>query len=200
MKKLVIALIGLLAAGVVYANTWAINWSLYGGYAYSPDSSEKGVLEDYSVTWSLMNAATDELIDAGATMFAPQGSQIGFDDSSAGGGSPTFSLWLDEPTGSTLYMGSTTATTVQNVYQYIKIENGTDTYEWKSAAIPVTPATEHQGASADWGKIVIGPTGADEVNATWTKVSTPTEVPEPATLSLLGLGALAMVVRRKVRK
>ena len=29
---------------------------------------------------------------------------------------------------------------------------------------------------------------------------TPSEIPEPATLSLLGLGALAMVLRRKLRK
>ena len=33
-----------------------------------------------------------------------------------------------------------------------------------------------------------------------TKLGTVTQVPEPATMSLLGLGALAMVLRRKLRK
>ena len=39
--------------------------------------------------------------------------------------------------------------------------------------------------------------GADNFNATF---STAAAVPEPATMSLLGLGALAMVLRRKIRK
>ena len=36
--------------------------------------------------------------------------------------------------------------------------------------------------------------------AKFTKIADPTSVPEPATMSLLGLGALAMVLRRKLRK
>ena len=35
---------------------------------------------------------------------------------------------------------------------------------------------------------------------TVTKGETPTQIPEPATLSLLGLGAMAFVLRRKLRK
>ena len=41
--------------------------------------------------------------------------------------------------------------------------------------------------------------GGPNYNATFTATSAPA-VPEPATMSLLGLGALAMVLRRKLRK
>jgi hypothetical protein len=42
--------------------------------------------------------------------------------------------------------------------------------------------------------------GGGNFTATFTKVAAPTSVPEPATMSLLGLGALAMVIRRKLSK
>ena len=37
-------------------------------------------------------------------------------------------------------------------------------------------------------------------HANFTKADSPAEVPEPATMSLLGLGALALALRRKLRK
>ncbi|MBP5786373.1 MAG: PEP-CTERM sorting domain-containing protein [Kiritimatiellae bacterium] len=42
--------------------------------------------------------------------------------------------------------------------------------------------------------------GGNNFVASFTKIADPTSVPEPATMSLLGLGALAMVLRRKLRK
>ncbi len=42
--------------------------------------------------------------------------------------------------------------------------------------------------------------GGANYTATFTKTSSTPAVPEPATMSLLGLGALAMVLRRKLRK
>ena len=42
--------------------------------------------------------------------------------------------------------------------------------------------------------------GGNNYVANFTKVASPAAVPEPATMSLLGLGALAMVIRRKLRK
>lgn len=190
MKKLLAALSVLAIASVVHANVWNIDWSI--GGAFSPLDTEgtwsPELLEDYSVTWSLVNGTTGETI---ASMFAAAGSEgIGYDDSANGGANMKFdgSLIADSMT---TYLGSTELDSKQSVYQYIVIDDGVDTYIWQSAAADVTPVAEATSAPTPIDKeFVIGASN-------WEKT---TSVPEPATMSLLGLGALAMALRRKLRK
>ena len=55
-------------------------------------------------------------------------------------------------------------------------------------------------ANNNWLRIDSRPSGTPQVALAINGTMNPVAVPEPATMSLLGLGALAMVLRRKVRK
>ena len=67
----------------------------------------------------------------------------------------------------------------------------------KSYTIAVYFSDADQGNYGNYGATEQG-AGSGNFTATFTKVASP--VPEPATMSLLGLGALAMVIRRKLSK
>ena len=191
MKKLMIvmAMLGLVAIAQA-DNVWNIKWSIVG--AYSPDDDTKGVLEDYSVTWSLILDSTGETI---ASMYAAKGSEeISIADPFGDNTDRVLSYNAKlKPDDVTTFYGSTTLSGTYDVYQYIFIDNGVDQYEWKSATAaieiatpPVTKTGQPIDMYASLGK-----------NTPWTKVTT---VPEPATMSLLGLGALAMILRRRIRR
>ena len=55
-------------------------------------------------------------------------------------------------------------------------------------------------ANNNWLRIDCRPSGTPQVGLSISGTMNPVAVPEPATMSLLGLGALAMVLRRKIRK
>ena len=55
-------------------------------------------------------------------------------------------------------------------------------------------------ANSTWLRIDGRPSGTPQVALAINGTMNPVAVPEPATMSLLGLGALAMVLRRKIRK
>lgn len=192
MKKFLTVLALIAMAGVAQANYWNVNWSITA--AFSPDdmtgAMDPVLLADYSVTWSLINkTAGDEVI---ASMYAAAGSDsISITD----GNSVLAYDALLMPMGDTVYMGSTSLSTAQEIYQKIEL-TGTK-YYWQSETVSVTPVADGTSAAVDLPGVdaIIGPKGSTsaDVNAYWS-------VPEPTTMSLLGLGALAMVLRRKVRK
>lgn len=188
MKKLLAVLALLSLVAVAHAsNVWNIKWYITG--AYSPDDPSKGVLEDYSVTWQLINATDgDSVIDS---MYAVKGSQEIYVTDPYNDEVLYYDSRL-KPDDSTTYYGVTDLTGVKSVYQYIFLDNGVDQYEWKSSAVDIElSASTMKPAEAIDKDAVLGKTTA------WTKVSA---VPEPATMSLLGLGALAMVIRRRIRR
>ena len=203
MKKLVIALAMVLMAGVALANSWNINWSITG--AFSPDDTTGAMdpllLSDYSVTWSLINASAGDTVIASMSALAGS-SQISIKD---GDTTLAYDAML-MAMGDTVYMGSTSLSSPQDIYQKIEVVRETNgsiySYFWSSDVTSVTPVADPTSAPVDLKGVdaIIGPQGSTstDVNTYWQPAST--AVPEPATMSLLGLGALAMVIRRKLRK
>lgn len=191
MKKLFAMIAMLSVAGMAQANMWNILWTI--GGAYSPDDPTKGVLEDYSVTWGLWNATDDVRI---AEMFAAAGSdEIFIEDPNPDGETLYYNQKL-KPEDSMTYRGETDKSGIVSVYQYIYLDNGTDTYEWISAAVDIEIASSSMAAASS----IAGENDLIGKDVAWTKTSGGSAVPEPATMSLLGLGALAMVLRRKLSK
>lgn len=201
MKKLLTVVAFLSMVAMAHAGAWNIKWAI--GGAYSPDDVNKGVLEDYSVTWSLIygdaitvDAATGAL--SGATTIESMSAAAGSDEIYAvDPGMNNREMYYTsklKSDGYSTYIGATDATGLQHVYQHIFIDNGVDQYYWLSSAADITvPASTTDAPTPIDSDVILGKSTA------WTKVGA-AAVPEPTTMSLLGLGALAMVLRRKVRK
>lgn len=188
MKKLLVMLAMLSLVSMAQANVWNFKWAI--GGAYSPDDSSTPVLDDYSVTWAFFYESEGGDVEI-ASMYAPaQSDEISITD-------PYNNEVLCynnklKPDDSTTYYGITNESGTKSVYQYIFLDNGTDQYEWKSSSVDIElkSSTSDPPVSIN-SDVLLGKTTA------WTKVG---GVPEPTTMSLLGLGALAMVLRRKLSK
>ncbi len=217
MKKFLTLLAVVSMAGVVQANVWNVNWSIMD--AFSPadlgETYTPSLLTDYNVTWNLIYGSNLQLDENGLlsgewtlidSMTASAGDEtIGW---TYGTKSGTYDATLYPVPGSgTTYFGSTELDSAQTVYQYIFIdgpaaqEGETGKYAWLSDGYTVTPVAESEAtmAAIDLGSSteIAHPLSSGQYsNAAWKPVT----IPEPATMSLLGLGALAMVLRRRIRR
>ena len=204
MKKLSLVLAGLLAASAMaWANDviWVINWGDYTHDATDLVTQESGaVLDSYDVLWQLIYAGPNNAIDPVDIDNSAKGYVSG-DDVVLGsrllssGNSGIFDNYLyTEDTANTATSLSYTYSEENPYYVYQRIYEATTpvagTYYYESE---LTKLNEDY----DFGSQVIA-LGPEESGIKATLQVT--NVPEPATMSLLGLGALAMVFRRKLRK
>lgn len=205
MKKLSLILAGLLvASAMAWANdvAWYVNFGVFTHDASdlaNPD--EGGILTQYDILWQLIYAGPNNTIDP--VDISASGFVSGDDEVL---GSRELSLNNSGIFDATLYTDSQseTATSLsysysednpyyvyQRIYESQKPEAGTYYYESPLVKLDTDYAAGIQGFSL----------GPDESGIQSTlQVQGPASVPEPATMSLLGLGALAMVLRRKLRK
>ena len=213
MKKFLTVMAFVAIAGIANAALyWNLDWCIY--VAYSPDASGSGsaalsplVQNDYNITWSIVygdnvqiNPVTGQLVDGTYTtidsMYAAAQSPANTLTWTDSGVTATYDGKLFATCDSTRYLGNAPDANMYKVYQYIFLDNGNDTYYWLSDGTDVRPTDNLSNPVADLGaNAKIGPEAVTSANTHWTKT-----IPEPATLSLLGLGSLAMILRRKLRK
>ena len=202
MKKAFVALMVVAMALVAQANVWNVNWSIFGALAPEDTAGDMSIslFENYGITWELINASAGDSVIASTSLV---NGSLSWDDTANKGALATFDDFMITTSDSTKYFGSTDLDTAQSIYQKITlVSNSTgDAYVWESEKFSVTPVEEATGATMDIGSDVLiaaeGVSIAGATMATWTKTTT---IPEPATMSLLGLGALAMVLRRRIRR
>ena len=223
MKKVI--MLGLvLAASATLAMAETLNgtiqWAAMSGvYNHSSTSTSfddyatDGILASYDVLWQLIHTAdgtayepdpvtwnSDFVQGEHETVIASRLGNASQFDSSWG---LDVSLYRDDAAASVLLADvALDNTQAYYVYQRVyELEQGTTapvkgTYYWQSGVENITPQFDGQVNAAKIWVEYDGQTTSEVP----IKPNMVVGVPEPATMSLLGLGALAMVLRRKLRK
>ncbi len=205
MKKLSLVLAGLLAASAMaWANDvmWFINWGAYTHDATDLVTTDSGaILDQYDVLWQLIYAGPNNAIDPvdiAASGFVSGDDEVLGTRELSKGSSGVFDnyLFTEEPTSaattlSYVYSEENPYYVYQRIYEAQTPVEGTYYYESPLVKLDSDYDFGAQGIALGPEESGIKPT---------LIVGGPSEVPEPATMSLLGLGALAMVLRRKLRK
>ena len=208
MKKTIGVLAGLcMAASVACAGqlTWFVPWAMFDHEATDlVDYTKNGILEKYDVLWQLISAGTDTVANPVDITNVSGGYVSGDDEVIVGtqrlvsSGDEVFDDWLTTPEESltmTILPDNYQGTYVyQRVFESQTPEVGTYYYE----STPVELGSDFKGSGQSVP--LHDPTWTHGVKPTLQVEGPSPSVPEPATMSLLGLGALAMVLRRKPRK
>lgn len=215
MKKILMAVFALVVAATVASAGVAINWATgYGAYTHDAPNvtdypSANNLLGTYSAIWQLIYAGADDTIDPIPSHEVPVAGGINGDyvygddivwgqrEINVGGGAAgdgtTWDSWMLRTAGSPNYedAGWTTAGFVyQRVFEtqvFGTITVGDYYYQTGLLELDTTWASP---ATAQAFLLDSGSAGFQASTPIYT-------IPEPATMSLLGLGALAMVLRRR---
>ena len=212
MKKILLALfvLAIAAAPGLAATGVSIQWDTYWG-AYTHDASDLTslagpyMLANYSVTWQLIYAGANDAADDPDASLGGAGiadDYVTGDDvvwasrvfSVNNGNASDGTVWTTDlywSSGSRIYNDTTFLTSGEYIYQ--RIFEGTPaagSYYYESAveSLEINPSAPQMSYLDVAGGGTSGIQGDQQI---------PGAIPEPATMSLLGLGALAMAVRRR---
>ena len=211
MKKILLALMVLGLAAASASAGVAINWAaIYGAYDHSsPDvtGGSNALLDSYSVTWQLIYAGANNLADTPDPDNGVNGWVGGDDDvwatrtlaQSVAQGNVTapedgteWINWMTYSSGNTVYTDlawNTAGYVFQRVYEGTPAELS---YYFDSSLVALN--TGYTGAPQipelfEIGELTEGFQPDQQIPAA--------PVPEPVTMSLMGLGALALAIRRR---
>ena len=218
MKKMLVAFFALaMAASVATAAVginWGTTWGVYDSGATDLTGSD-GILNTYSVIWPLIYAGDNDAIEppdasnvAGRYVStSPSADDVVWAQRNIpqGGGAATYwsandeqsrastwGIYLDKTSGESLYEDldwNTAGFVYQRVFEGMP---ALGSLYYDSELLPLGLAYTPQGGPQ--------PFSVDAAGGGTEGVQPNRQIPEPATMSLLGLGALAMVLRRKLRK
>lgn len=210
MKKFLITALALVAGVSVAMAGMGISWGDGGGWMveFGGDIDEgPGIADNNDALWQLIYAGADGVandIDLSNANYLSGDDELLADRSiPAGGGTASdgtsWDGWLMQQGGNTLYEDLTWNRGSGSVYQrifQINPEVGVPVngdHYYQTDLFTFNGAYEGGGQASD----IFGYSNQEGLAVDQT---IPGGVPEPATMSLLGLGALAMVLRRKLRK
>lgn len=204
MKKILIAMLGVALVASVASAGVAINWNVQWG-AYTHDAPDvvggtHNLLGSYSALWQLIYAGADNIanppsletagwVSGDDAVWAQREINVG---GGAGGDGTTWSDWMLRTLASgTANYENAAWTTPGSVYQrvYETTTFGTVTagdWYYETSVTPLVTTWAPGGFAED--------VFVDSASAGFQP---DTVIPEPATMSLLGLGALVMALRRR---
>ena len=210
MKKTLMAIFALALCASVASAGVGINWgTMYGVYDHTETDLVGGsaaLLDSYSAIWQLIYAGPDGAINEPdyEQIGGANGNYVTGDDvvwaqrtiPLGGGTAPEdntdWNNWMGKNTGESDYV-DLTWTTAGSVYQRIfEGTPGPNTW-WGDSSLFTFSTTFAEGSLPD-EFYIDDPQG----NFGWKPYNQfPPPIPEPATLSLLGLGALALIRRKR---
>ena len=216
MKKLIMAVLMMGAVCVAHADTIQIDWSTWAfdhsasDVTIDPDDDSTGILNNYDVLWQLIrsDSGIPALPDLTDTHYVGAGDTWLDERYLTKDNSQSWNKALFTYDSITSDLSIDDKTTIDHYYVYQRIyelDAGTTapvagTYYYDSAAEDLT-VTSGWGAGTPIAIYAFGdPDQETGVKPDKQVPGAQPAVPEPATMSLLGLGALAMVLRRKLRK
>ena len=207
MKKFMITALALVAGVSVAMAGMGIGWSNGQGWLveFGGDINEgPGVVDNNDVLWQLIyageNNAADDIDLAGKNYLSGDDELLADRSIPAGGGTAadgsSWDGWLMNQGGTVVYEDLSFSGKGSYVYQ--RIFQGTPaegSYYYQTDLFAFNSGYAGGGQAVDEFYFAADGVAVDQQ----IPGDTP-QVPEPATMSLLGLGALAMVLRRKLRK